>query len=63
MDDFETDFVLYRDKDRETFTLVVYSPVMLTDNDYIRELEYLVLCLKESQDLSIDTLEDCSDLN
>lgn len=63
MDDFDTDYVLYRDNDRECFTLVVYSPIMLTDNDYIRQLEYLIMVLKESNDLKINTLSECEDLN
>lgn len=48
VDEFETDYIIYADdEDRKRVTLIIDSPISMTNADYVRELEYFILVLQE----------------
>lgn len=62
--DFESEYIIYGDEDSKTITLIIDSPIMLTSNDYIRELEYFLMTIKEKGSaFTINTSDECEGLN
>lgn len=64
-DEFETDYIIYADdEERKRVTLIVDSPIGMTNADYIRELAYFIKVLRElGESLDICPKEQTKILN